>query len=405
MENQLTTDYIYHCCQTFYALSHIPVRLEAGHSSLFHFPQVEAAAFWSPEMIPDGLFKQHTKSGSRRMPILYSESQLYMIAALPIHTDKGSCCLSAGPCFFERPQPAALKKTRLGQIHDLKAAAALIPVYSLDYFCTALQCLYQALFHLNLSIEDMLKANVNTVPELIERRAEKIRFHQRENVHFHTPYAFELEQQDIIRRGQLSKIHEMLDKLQTGTPGILSKNPLRHSKNLLIAAVTLFTRAAIQGGLPEEAAYTMSDSFIQSCEECNDIQSVEALENKAFYDFTAAVASLSKPHYSKPVASAVKEINRRLHERIVLSEVAGAARLSPCYFTRLFKKETGLSFSQYIQQQKINAAKNMLRYSDYSLQQISDYLAFSSESYFIKIFKKFESVTPAIYRQKNTKFS
>ena len=164
-----------------------------------------------------------------------------------------------------------------------------------------------------------------------------------------------------------------------GTPGILSKNQLRNSKNMFIAGITLFTRAAIEGGVPEETAYSLSDGYIQTVEECMDRESIEKLSRKAAERFAREVKKYGNPHYS--------------------SAIDRAAGISACYLSRMFRKETGISIVNYIQKERIEAACNMLVYSEYTASQIGEYLCFSNQSYFIRIFKKFTGTTPAKYRK------
>ena len=75
--------------------------------------------------------------------------------------------------------------------------------------------------------------------------------------------------------------------------------------------------------------------------------------------------------------------------------------LSAGYFSVLFHRETGLAFSDYVMRQRIETAGNMLRYSDYSSTEISEILAFSSQSYFIRCFRKVYGMTPSEYRRKS----
>ena len=63
----------------------------------------------------------------------------------------------------------------------------------------------------------------------------------------------------------------------------------------------------------------------------------------------------------------------------------------------LFKKETGMTFSEYVMRKKTETARNMIDYSGYSLSQIANILAFGSQSYFVKVFKKYEGITPGKY--------
>jgi YesN/AraC family two-component response regulator len=116
-------------------------------------------------------------------------------------------------------------------------------------------------------------------------------------------------------------------------------------------------------------------------------------------DYTKRMAALRKDRlYSKQIVLCVNYIYSHLHKKITVDELAKHTGLSPSYLSRLFKKETGESITGYIIRRKINAAKNMLKYSGYSLSQISETLAFSCQSYFTKIFKDLEGVTPKRYR-------
>ena len=89
---------------------------------------------------------------------------------------------------------------------------------------------------------------------LAVNRGENTLFQRRENLSKHTSYARERMQYDAIRSGQVEQILSLLQQKPDGTEGILSKDQLRNSKNMFIAGITLFTRAAIDGGVPEETA-------------------------------------------------------------------------------------------------------------------------------------------------------
>lgn len=116
---------------------------------------------------------------------------------------------------------------------------------------------------------------------LAVNRGENTLFQRRENLSKHTFYARERMQYDAIRSGQVEQILSLLQQKPDGTEGILSKDQLRNSKNMFIAGITLFTRAAIDGGVPEETAYSLSDGYIQTVEECTNSVSIEKLSQRA----------------------------------------------------------------------------------------------------------------------------
>ena len=93
-------------------------------------------------------------------------------------------------------------------------------------------------------------------------------------------------------------------------------------------------------------------------------------------------------------------IYNNINQRITVSDLADYTGLSPSYLSRLFKKELGISISDYICEKKIEKAENLLKYSDFSFVEIANYLAFSSQSHFIQSFKKSVGLTPKKYRDK-----
>nr|WP_083442866.1 AraC family transcriptional regulator [Paenibacillus sp. IHB B 3415] len=90
--------------------------------------------------------------------------------------------------------------------------------------------------------------------------------------------------------------------------------------------------------------------------------------------------------------------NLRLPDR--RKTIARTVGLSPKYLSALFKKEVGLTVSEYIQQMKSDEAKKLLAYSKTPISEICTLLSFNDQSYFTKVFKKVTGVTPKFYRER-----
>ena len=80
-------------------------------------------------------------------------------------------------------------------------------------------------------------------------------------------------------------------------------------------------------------------------------------------------------------------------------ELAKQVYMSPDYLTKLFRKETGMSLSDYIIQKRISIAKQLLATTGLSMVEISRRTGFSYSSYFTRIFKKKTGMTPQQYRE------
>lgn len=86
-------------------------------------------------------------------------------------------------------------------------------------------------------------------------------------------------------------------------------------------------------------------------------------------------------------------------ENLPLKRAAALCHLSSSYFSRLFAREMGQSYSVFVSRLKIEWGKRLLLETDRSISQISEELGFSEPSYFIKTFRRFESTTPALFRK------
>ena len=92
-------------------------------------------------------------------------------------------------------------------------------------------------------------------------------------------------------------------------------------------------------------------------------------------------------------------IRQNSSERITQKTMANLCHISVSHFSRLFSRETGDSFSGYLSRQKVELSKQLLEKTDLSVTQISNELGYSYPGYFIKTFKKYENLTPTLYRK------
>jgi AraC family transcriptional regulator len=92
-------------------------------------------------------------------------------------------------------------------------------------------------------------------------------------------------------------------------------------------------------------------------------------------------------------------INANLEEDLSLSEIASVADLSQYHFARAFRKTTGLTPQQYLMQQRIERAKELLAKDDLPIVEISLLTGFKNQSHFTTLFRKFTKLTPKLWRE------
>ena len=240
----------------------------------------------------------------------------------------------------------------------------------------------------------------------VQKHFNDILFENHENNVHHNPYDQEMREFGSIENGDLIQLEKSMQEDYDGTIGTLAKDPLRNLKNLGIVLVTLASRAAIRGGLSPEISFSLSDSYIQQIEECKDLALVAPLAHKAEFQYAEMVHEIKEKQkgilkkQKNPRINKCKDfIFSHLHDRITLEDLAAEADCNPNYLSQLFKECEGISISGYSLQEKINRAKNLLIYSDYSYIEIATYLGFSSQSHLGTQFKKHTGYTLRQYRE------
>ena len=236
----------------------------------------------------------------------------------------------------------------------------------------------------------------------IEQKLTHQAFLNRELSISHLAYERENAFFQSIQDGDPAETDRLYAPLGTSDMGRLSEDPLRNLQYHLIITVALITRSCIEGGMAMEEAYNLSDIYIRSIDKCRSEEEIRMLHYELVIDYAQRMQLIRKQNrYPKAVTVCMDYIYDNLHTKLSLPGLAEAVGLSAPYLSKLFRREVGMTVSQYIMKKRIEAAKNMLRYSDFSCVAISDYLCFSSESHFIQVFRKHTGVTPKQYREAN----
>lgn len=227
-------------------------------------------------------------------------------------------------------------------------------------------------------------------------------FNKDETTPTHRPMEEEYSFYQAVKSGNIDYVRKNCAQKTFSDPkgmGVLSSDPLTNIKYHFVITVAMITRYCVEGGMPLEQSYRLSDFYILKMDKCQTIDTVVQLHTDMVLDYTSKMLLLKKDTIlSKSISLCIDYIYNHLNTRITINGLADYTNLSPSYLSKLFKKELGVSISDYIREKKIETAQNLLRYSNYSLIEISNYLAFSSQSHFIQNFEKYTGTTPKKYR-------
>lgn len=217
---------------------------------------------------------------------------------------------------------------------------------------------------------------------------------------FHHTYMEERYVMDCIREGNVEEINERASGLLEKA-GILSKNRFNDQRNLAIVTTTMATREAIAGGVSPADAYRLSDYLINQIDRCQKIEEITELNRRSIYKFTKLVADTRKTRSFSSYTEQCKDyISQNYHHKIYMEDIAEAIGISQGHLSRVFRQDTGEKIQDYILKFRIKRAANLLKYSDATLSEISDYVCFNSQSHFGSVFKEYMKMTPGQYREK-----
>ena len=215
-------------------------------------------------------------------------------------------------------------------------------------------------------------------------------------------YNREMAFYDTVASGNLEMIemlygHPTALKLKIGT---LSSDPVSNQRYHAIITIALVSRFCIQAGLDISVSYTISDIYIRMADQAKTVDELINIQRNAVRDYCKRMRDIKKKNViSKHIVIAIEYVREHIQENLTIDTIAEALNLNPSYLSKLFKQEMQISISQYIREEKIKIACDMLRHLNVSSLDIANYLGFSSQSHFIQVFKKEMGITPEEYRK------
>ena len=340
------------------------------------------------------------KIRSQKAPYQYQGEEHCFFAAL--HADTG--ILFMGPmCHEKLTGPARKRMNRAYGVggEDLRA----LPVFTLPEIRNMILLTNTVLSNASLDQEELLQLNRIISENDEERKRDQEIYVMREEEEdeddaFRHSYHEEQMILQAVRDGnavEAVRIAENMDR----DAGRLGGNDMRHHLNLAIVGITLCSRAAIDGGLSPMEAYRISGYYIRKCDACRDAAHMLHYRNRAIEELAGRVAEvMDRTRSSDHVERCKDYVRKHYREKLYLDEIAGSLGLSPGYLSKLFKKETGMCLQDYINEERVVRAANLLVYSELPLAEIADYVHFPNQSYFGKIFKKYKGMTPRAWRER-----
>ena len=216
-------------------------------------------------------------------------------------------------------------------------------------------------------------------------------------------YAIENELINAVSKGLTHKAEMIFSNIKPENAlEIRLTDNLRNTKNYMIILNTLLRKAAEQGKVhPYHIDLVSSDlalkiEAMQASSECEDL--LKYMVKK----YCRLVNKHSQKSYSLLIQKVTTQIESDLSSDLSLNNLASIFGVNPSYLSSLFKKETGVTLTEYVNEKRVERAKELLLSTNLQIQNISQRCGILDVNYFTKTFKKHTGLTPKKYRENQT---
>ncbi len=210
----------------------------------------------------------------------------------------------------------------------------------------------------------------------------------------------------MIKNGDVENVKQAYSTMANikGNEELMKDNPSYSKPEISFAIIRVLARkAAEDSGLSVITINAITQKYVQLLDSVKDAVIQHNFIEKMILELTSAVHEykLSMGDYSAPIQKVIEYIDFHLSEEILIDELSRTANVSASHLSKVFKKETGKTITEYIAGKRCEKAAGFLRDTDNEIQEISSYVGYSDNNYFVKVFKKVYGMTPSGYRKRN----
>ncbi len=204
----------------------------------------------------------------------------------------------------------------------------------------------------------------------------------------------------LIEKGEVENIIQAYDKMQDESASLIDlfSSPVYQSPISILRA--LARKAAEQSGLSIITIDQITQKSVQRFSGADTIEKQRQYCYEMLIELTAAVRDhlINASNYSPVIIKIVEYLSLNYTQNISIHALCKISDYSPSHLTKIFKHETGLTITQYIANLRCRQATEMLRETNLPIQEISNYVGYTDNNYFVKVFKKVIGKTPSQYR-------
>lgn len=213
------------------------------------------------------------------------------------------------------------------------------------------------------------------------------------------PYPFASEKAFLksIHQSDKATAQRLLNEL-LGHILFSSGRDLEQVKSRVCELLSLTGRAAIDAGADAQTTLQLCHEARLRISAAGNIDEMCLFLTESVNQLMDSIFQYSDVRHAHALHLCMQYIEVHYYEKVSLNQLAEMVYLSPSYLSRIFAKETGTAFNDYLNAVRVTKAKALLKYNDLRVADVANAVGFDDQSYFTKVFHRVTGMTPVKYR-------
>lgn len=212
------------------------------------------------------------------------------------------------------------------------------------------------------------------------------------------PFDTERELLNAVAHGERAEAQRLLNEL-LGHIFFAAGGSLEEIKARIYELLVLVSRRTIDVGADPESTLKLSREFLQTIPEIPDANALCLWLSGVLNRLMDGTFRFADAKHADLMHKTLQYLYAHYAERITMEEMARRVYLSPAYFSRVFKQETGETFNNCLNRIRIEKSKELLLHQNLRLTDIAQLTGFEDQSYYTKVFRRITGVPPLKFRE------
>jgi len=204
---------------------------------------------------------------------------------------------------------------------------------------------------------------------------------------------------NAVKNGSFERAREIINRILVGIY-YLGKHDFDVLKALVLEMVVQMYRAAVEEGADPKNLLGVNSSYLADFSKIEEEKELSDWLTDWLETFIKTSIDSSRENVPASLSIAIEYMKSNLDKPVTRDEVARMCNISPAYFSRVVKLKTGYTFTELLNKMRIDYACSLLDSTEKNVAEVGFECGFNDQSYFTKVFKKEKGISPNNYKKR-----